>query len=310
MACEVARRVSMRPHPDLFYARQVYCLAAVARLRVPMVFEAHTPPVNILQKHVEGWIYRQAHFTRLVVVSDALRREYQRLFPWLPDMRVTVAHDAAQPFTPAPPPTSLAALWPGRPNCLQVGYVGHLYQGRGIGLITSLAKMLPDMDFHLVGGMERDINRWESACAEPNLHFHGFVAPQQLASYYARFDLVLAPYQQRVLGVGGKKETSRWMSPLKVFESMAAGKALVCSDHPVLHEVLTHGVNAWLVPASDPDAWRLALETLRDSTELREFLGRNAHADFLAHYTWEKRAEKVLAPWDTTTALPHWLPAT
>jgi len=173
--------------------------------------------------------------------------------------------------------------------------VGHLYQGRGIGLITTLAGRLSDVDFHLVGGMDRDLNRWKSICMERNVYFHGFVPPHQLASYYARFDLVLAPYQQHVLGVGGKKETSRWMSPLKVFECMAAGKALVCSNHPVLHEVLTHGVNAWLVTASDPNAWQQALETLRDSKDMRDLLGRNAHADFLAHYSWRQRAEKVLS---------------
>jgi glycosyltransferase involved in cell wall biosynthesis len=259
-----------------------------------MMFEAHTPPVNVLQRIVEGWVCRQPHFMRLIVISNALKCEYQRLFPWLPAGKIVVARDAADPLecTANRPPD---ANWPGRSRALQVGYVGHLYPGRGIGLIFSLARRLPEADFHLVGGMDQDIQRWKQVDSPNNLFFHGFVAPRHLSRYYARFDLMLAPYQQRVLAVGRKKEISRWMSPLKIFDYMAAGKAMVCADLPVLREVLTHGVNAWLVPPSDPDAWQRALETLRDREDLRELLRTNARAGFLSHHTWQKRAEKVLA---------------
>jgi glycosyltransferase involved in cell wall biosynthesis len=292
-AREVAHLVRERPWPQLFFARHIYSLASVAALPVPMMFEAHTPPVNILQRTVECWVYRQSHFKRLIVISNALKSEYRRLFPWLPAAKILVARDAADPTenTADRPPD---ANWPGRAGALQIGYVGHLYPGRGIGLIVSLARRVPEADFHLVGGMDQDLQRWKQIDAPINLFFHGFVAPRDLPGYFAHFDVMLAPYQQRVLGVGRKKETSRWMSPLKVFEYMAAGKPMVCSDHPVLHEVLTHRVNCWLVPPSDLEAWVQAISLLSTDSALRVALGARARSDFNARHTWKQRAAAIL----------------
>ena len=97
-ARDVAHLVRKQPWPHLFFARHIYSLASVAALRVPMMFEAHTPPVNILQRTVEGWVYRQPHFMRLIVISNALKSEYRRLFPWLPTAKLLVACDAADPL--------------------------------------------------------------------------------------------------------------------------------------------------------------------------------------------------------------------
>lgn len=85
---------------------------------------------------------------------------------------------------------------------------------------------------------------------------------------------------------------------MKMFEYMAAGKAIVSSDLPVLREVLTHERNALLVPPDDVDAWATAVKRLIDDPELRRRLGETARADLLAHYTWEARAKKVLAGLD------------
>jgi glycosyltransferase involved in cell wall biosynthesis len=106
-------------------------------------------------------------------------------------------------------------------------------------------------------------------------------------------DVLLAPYQRRVFTHGGS-DTSRWMSPLKVFEYMAAGKAIVCSDIPVLHEVLSHKETAWFCPPEDIDAWCAALTELRDDANLRLNLGQAARTTFLQHYTWRSRAAAVL----------------
>ena len=297
-AREVASQVARRPQPDLFFARHIYSLARVAHSGAPMLFEAHTPPVNILQKWVEAAVYRRGNFSRLVVISRALAREYRRLFPWLTEDKILVAPDAADPpGSVRSQPTSVnppLVEWTARSGCLQAGYVGHLYAGRGIELIAALARRLPEIDFHLVGGMEKDIARCKQTCSATNVHFHGYLPHVALSAVYERFDVLLAPYQNRVVGVGGKKEFSRWMSPLKIFEYMAAGKAIVCSDLPVLREVLTDRVNAWLIPPQDISAWVEALRTLQADADLRLSLGRAAQRDFLTRHTWNKRAEFIL----------------
>jgi len=84
------------------------------------------------------------------------------------------------------------------------------------------------------------------------------------------------------------------MSPLKIFEYMAAGKAMLCSDLPVLREVLIHEQTALLCDPENPEGWVRALKRLRDDVDLRKRLGKTARREFMAKYTWKTRAESIL----------------
>jgi glycosyltransferase involved in cell wall biosynthesis len=289
----VRRQVACMSSPDLLYARRIYNLAALAPLRIPMILELHDLPHHRALKSLIGWLIRQPHFARLIVISAALRDAFREIYPYLPPDKLLVAHDGADEL-----PIKMAAVslrLPGRPGAFRVGYVGHLYPGRGIDVIIALAGQLPDIDFHIVGGDEADIQHWQNQYRGDNLFFHGYTPPKAVSQYTSQFDVVLAPYQRKVLGVGRDRDTARWMSPLKIFEYMAAGKALVCTDLAPLREVLRHRENALLCPPDDTMAWVKAVSELKADADLRIRLGKQALQQFQAHYTWQKRAESVLA---------------
>ena len=84
------------------------------------------------------------------------------------------------------------------------------------------------------------------------------------------------------------------MSPLKLFEYMAARKPILCSDLPVLREIIQHGRNGLLLPVNDHEAWINALQRLLADPTERERLGANARADLLARHTWQRRATRVI----------------
>jgi glycosyltransferase involved in cell wall biosynthesis len=290
---DIVRELRTKPLPDLFYGRYPYSLAGVAHLGIPLIYEAHTPPSGPLKRQVEQWLFSRRNFHRLVVISESLCQEYIRIFPWLPMGRIRVAHDGADmPIKTVKSPLCKGLL--GHAENFQVGYVGHLYPGKGMEIISLLAHRLPQMDFHVVGGMDEDLDRWQQPGTAPNLFFHGFVPHANLPWYFDKFDVLLAPYQKKVMGVGRKKDNAPWMSPLKLFEYMASGKAIVCSDLPVLREILSHRQDALLIPPEDIEAWARALCTLQDDSDLREMLAISAKEKFLARHTWEKRAGMVL----------------
>jgi glycosyltransferase involved in cell wall biosynthesis len=171
--------------------------------------------------------------------------------------------------------------------------VGHLYAGRGIELINTMARALPSVAFHLVGGSEEDRGRMVRLGLSPNVILHGHHPPSQLANFFQKFDAVLAPYQSKVAVAGGG-DTSDYMSPLKLFEYMAWGKPILCSDLPVLREVIEHRRNGLLLPPDDPATWVAALNRLIANPAERECLGNNARTDFLTRHTWRQRADRVL----------------
>ncbi|MEZ4774704.1 MAG: glycosyltransferase family 4 protein [Bacteroidia bacterium] len=278
------------------YGRDRYLLGAISMLgllRRPFAFEAHTPPSDGFQTYLQRKIFSHRKFVRLVVISEALKNEYLRQYGNLLEGKIIVAHDGADG---AQIPDKLILnenSFPER-STFKVGYIGHLYPGKGMEMIARLPALLPEVEFHVVGGNPEDISKWKNTINAANLIFHGFVAPEKVYDYMAEFDVMLMPYQPNVI-VGTKKiDIGSWMSPLKLFEYMGGGKPIIASDLPVLREVLTDGRNALLVDATNPDSWAEKINILRQDSRLRRKIAENAQHDFFNVYTWDKRAEHIL----------------
>lgn len=278
------RPILKREQPDLVYARNAVALVA-ARPSVPFIFESHSPPRGRVSIELEKRILRRPGLERIVLISEALRRVYATMFPWVEE-RMVVAHDAAD--DPGERPASC-----GRDG-FHVGFVGNLYPGRGGATIAAVAAAMPDVTFHVVGGTPHDLDRFASFVVSDNVVVHGHQPPSSLPAFYADFDVVIAPYESSVSTSRGGVDIGGFLSPMKLFEYMSWGMPMVCSDLPVLREVLVHDDNALLVGPGIVDDWAAAIARLRDDPGLAGRLGRQARADFLARYTWDARASHVL----------------
>lgn len=82
------------------------------------------------------------------------------------------------------------------------------------------------------------------------------------------------------LGVFGVSDKASRVVPNKVWQAMAAGRAIVTADGPAIREVLTHGDDALLVPPGDPVALGDALAGLAADAALCARLGTRAQATF------------------------------
>jgi len=280
----VLRQYDAEDH--LVYARDIYGATLAARMGYRVVYESHGLPYNRLIGHLERSLFRSPGFLKLVVISNALGDLYAARFKM--PRTFAVCHDAADV------PSSFGDgdyTWPCNRNGLQIGYVGHLYEGRGIDIILECARRLPEHDFHIVGGTERDVDAWRKQ-GPANVYFHGYVSPRQTSVVRSKCDVLLMPYQAKLHIAGRKLSTSSWMSPLKLFEYMSSGKAIIASALPVIREVL-NGDNSILVPPDDVETWVDALRQC-ESPACRLRLGANAYNCFLAKYTWDRRVDEVL----------------
>lgn len=288
---DVARYLrSRRTSVDLVYARAIYGAHAAIRTGLPAVLEVHAPPGNVLRRMLEARVLHSPQLQRIVAISGALKEEYERLYPGT-NTPIMVAHDAATPDARE------RAAAPGQSNggagALQVGYIGHLYPGKGVELVVRIAARMPDVDFHVVGGAAADLLRWKKAVDLPNIVFHGFVSPADVSLFRSRFDVLLLPPGRQVAAMGGG-DIARWMSPLKLFEYMGSGRPIIASDLPVLREVLHDGENGLLADPDDVEAWVSAIRRLQWDVPLRNRLSSAAAADLQAEYSWARRAARVL----------------
>ena len=276
---------------DRAVGRCLYSCAVAARMGVPTIWDAHmgTFLKRWYQRPVFEWMINAPSFLGVTTNCDALRREILTQVPAL-EGRVRAAHNGADPLPVDIKPATLGT----QNGRLSVGYSGHLYAGKGFELIREIAEKAPFADFHVVGGDQATVDalRRDPSLA-PNIRLHGFVSPSEVARLNLACDVLLAPYQREVRTAGGG-ETGAWMSPLKVFGYMAAGKPILCSDLPVLKEIIEGEKNGILLPHDDASAWAAALRRLAEDPGQRDRLGTRARADFLMRHTWRQRAIRVL----------------
>jgi glycosyltransferase involved in cell wall biosynthesis len=284
---------TMRKRIDIVFSRDILGGWVASELGLPVIFEAHgVPPTPALARQYNKIIHGAA-FKRLIVISQGLKDDLaaQNLLP--PEEKVVILHDGAKPFSVEK--TAEAPVFD-KSNCreIHIGYVGQLYQGKGMEVILPLARKLPQACFHVVGGEEQDLQRWTAESPPDNLQFHGFVSPGELNALYEQFDILLLPPQQQVYGSSGQSEIGRWMSPMKMFEYMSAGKPIISSNLPVLKEVLTHEENALLVSPERLEEWIAAIKRVQSDPGLAKKLGQQARQDLIENYTWAARAGKAL----------------
>lgn len=165
-------------------------------------------------------------------------------------------------------------------------FVGNFYQWHDVAtLLYAFAQALvahPDARLVLVGdGAQRQV-MWQRAADLGLSHavqFTGLVAHAEVPRFMAAADIAVVPYPPM------KQEL--WLSPLKLFEYMASGTAVIASRTGQIVDVVQDGRNGLLVPPGDASAMGIALQRLIDDSALRARLGRQAREDAVRKHSWE-----------------------
>jgi glycosyltransferase involved in cell wall biosynthesis len=262
---------------------------------LPVIYEIHDLPTGRLGPLWYRLFARQGGRKRLLVITAALRDRLAKRFGPVPAEQVVVAPNGVdlEQYEDLPLP-SQARQESGLPELTTVLCAGHLYAGRGLDLFLDLAAKFPRDGFVWVGGRPEDVAQARGLAARQNLSnvtFTGFVSNRRLPCYQAAADVLLMPYGRTIAGSSGGNSADI-CSPMKMFDYLAAGRAILSSDLPVIHEVLNEK-NAVFAAPDDLSGWAEALSGLLKNPDLRRRLGDQARSD-AASYTWQARAERAL----------------
>jgi glycosyltransferase involved in cell wall biosynthesis len=287
-----------KPWPDVVLSRNLYASYVLAVIfRRPLLFETHQLEVGVYKYMQHAVMTRSKVVT--VVISKKLE-SYLTQHHGVAPANTLVLHDAApegiEPLAEGQRRYSLVRICPQAEGDWKAvcGYFGHLYAGRGVEVIESMAKARPEVLFLLFGGNEQDVNNRREGNRCENVYYVGHVPHPVAQQAMKSVDILLMPYQKNVaIGVSGH-DTARWMSPMKMFEYMATGVPIISSNLPVLCEVLSDGENALLVPPDDSKSWVSAVDQLLSDKDLAGSIGARAHHDYKANYTWRQRANRLI----------------
>jgi glycosyltransferase involved in cell wall biosynthesis len=174
-----------------------------------------------------------------------------------------------------------------------VAYAGHLYPWKGVEVLLDAVARVPDVTALIIGGHEAEPDLWrvrghaEHLGISSRARFTGYVDPPGVAPLVSDADILALPNPASAIA-------TRFTSPLKLFEYMAAGKPIVASDLPSIREVLHDNVNALLVEPGSAEAMAVAIRRLTQDRGLAARLARAAW-EAAAQYGWDRRADKLEA---------------
>lgn len=117
---------------------------------------------------------------------------------------------------------------------------------------------------------------------EDKVVFTGRVPYEAVPAYTAAGDIAVMP------------ATNTYGNPMKVYEYMALGKAVVAPDQETITEIATHEQDILTFPPEDKDALAATLKRLLDDPALRARLGQNAARAIAEDHTWTKRGAVLL----------------
>jgi len=289
----VRRAKSLKP--DLLYVWPLQSAVLGLMNGMPVVLEMHDLPSGRIGPFWFRYFRDSKGKKRVAVITRALREALaERYGALLRQSDVVLAPNGVEleRFERLPIP-SMARRSIGLPEAPTVVCTGHVYPGRGMELFIELAKKQPGIRFVWAGGKQEDVEAWKAKTkAMPNVTFIGFVHNAQLPIYQAAADVLLMPYSHEIGISSGMGHSAQISSPMKMFEYMATGRAILASDLPVFHEVLNDN-NAVFCPPEKVVAWDGALQALFDNPARREELASQARLD-AQKYSWTERARLIL----------------
>jgi glycosyltransferase involved in cell wall biosynthesis len=294
----LSRLRSLGVTADVVYER--YALfqeggAALAKaLDLPYVLEVNAPLIEEQERHrgltlkvvaqaAERACFRSA--AHILTVSDALKR-YVEAAGITPN-RVSCLPNGVDTrrFTPAIGPGPVRARYAlgDRPV---IGFVGSLKPWHGLDFLfeglRALSRRHGLWRLLLVGdgpGLADAVERAQEETLAGRVVLAGKVPHQEIPAYLAAMDLTVAPYAEA---------DDFYFSPLKVLESLAAGRPVVAPRLGQLTDLIRDGVTGLLYPPGDRLAFVDHVDGLLSDPTRRRAMGDRARDDAVARLSWER----------------------
>src|SRR5205823_5775752 len=124
---------------------------------------------------------------------------------------------------------------------LVVGFVGSLKPWHGVDALLAAFQEAAGSDWRLLivgDGPERERLEDQATQIGGQVIFTGAVSHHQIPEYVATMDIAVAPY---------RASSDFYFSPLKLYEYLAVGKAVVATNVGQIAQVIHHGENGYLV---------------------------------------------------------------
>lgn len=184
------------------------------------------------------------------------------------------------------PNTELAKKHLGFEGKFILGFTGFVREWHGLDKVVDvISKTKNDTHLLIVGEGPAKASIMERANelgVTDRVTFTGIIDRGEVADYVASFDIALQP------------AVVDYASPLKIFEYLALGKAIVAPDKPNVREIIQHEYNALLFSPNEVNSFAHSILRLCEEHNLRKNIGLCAKNTILTNaFTWKENAKSI-----------------
>ncbi len=296
------RRAVKEHKPDCLYERyNLYLLSGVwlkKSFGLPMLLEVNAPLFNERKKYngialprLARWSERTAwrNASAVLPVTEVLANMVEQA--GVERERILVIHNGIceERFKDTGTDDEIRTKL-GLQNKLVLGFTGFVREWHRLERVVSLLKCGQDgRQRHLLlvgdGPARKQIeDRARELGVEDSVTITGVIDRENVSSYVSCFDIALQP------------DVVEYASPLKLFEYLALGRAIVAPDTANIREILAHEYSALLFDPKQKDSFLEAVTRLLNDPGLREKIGQGArHTITEKRFTWDANAARVEA---------------
>lgn len=170
-----------------------------------------------------------------------------------------------------------------------VGYIGALAEGRNLITIVEAVGELADKGVIMVIGGFGPVKHEVKTYAERygNVNYLGFVPYTKVMDIERTFDLFV--YMSDV-----ENECQRWVSPNKLFESMALGKPIIVSEGTLVADRVSAIGNGIAIKYSSKEELQKAILRFKNTPQLIKEMGEKGKSEFEKNWRPEIMEKRLL----------------
>ena len=276
---------------DLLYTRTPALLSTLINSDIPVILELHQLP----RRNKKAFVSHCNNCSLVICLTSAMHDELKEC--GVKEELLAIEGDAVdlkrfENQLSVSDAREKFGIQTGRPI---VGYIGRLKTlGMDKGLKDLLKALASDKKYFglIVGGPEEDRKEYERMAESLGLtvddcKFTGSVPAADVPSALAACDILAMPFPD-------KPHYRKHMSPLKMFEYMAAKRIILTSDLPTIRDVLSEETAVFCEPDSS-ESINEALNWIIANPEEAKRRTENAYNLVNERFTWEKRMERILS---------------
>lgn len=294
---------AIREHkPDCIYERYNLFLPAgvwaARRYKLPLLLEVNAPILEERSRYDGLSLTRLARWSQayawrnadVVLPVTQVLGDIVESYGVDPKRIVVIPNGINGERFDAAPDVEAAKRALGLDGRLVLGFTGFVRDWHGLDKVLDLiVNDPPESRRHLLvvgdgparAGLERQARELG---IENRVTFTGIVGRDDVARHVAAFDIALQP------------AVVAYASPLKLFEYLALGKAIVGPAQPNIEEILRQDYNAVLFDPADPNGLAIAVSRLCSDHPLRTRVAENAQRTISEmQLTWGANARKVVS---------------